>query len=159
MLDGGCWTLDAGRGLWLENRFSHKMQQARSLRLRFPAFWVRQMATDPFEKFERSRVGWTIPLALFIIGGGLTYFAVSSLHGVLLRELESAQATQAEQAAQGGEVQTANPVAEPDNGEADDGEPDTGESDTGESDNGESDNGESDEIGSDVGVTGAPKEK
>ncbi len=131
MLDGGCWTLDAGRGLWLENRFSHKIQQARSLRLRFPAFWVRQMATDPFEKFERSRVGWTIPLALFIIGGGLTYFAVSSLHGVLLRELESAQA---EQAARGGDVQTANPVVE-------------------------LDNGESDEIGSDVGVTGAPEEK
>ncbi len=94
-------------------------------------FWVRQMATDPFEKFERSRVGWTIPLALFIIGGGLTYFAVSSLHGVLLRELESAQA---EQAARGGDVQTANPVVE-------------------------LDNGESDEIGSDVGVTGAPEEK
>lgn len=89
------------------------------------------MATDPFEKFERSRVGWTIPLALFIIGGGLTYFAVSSLHGVLLRELESAQA---EQAARGGDVQTANPVVEPDNGE-------------------------SDEIGSGVGVTGAPEEK
>ena len=107
------------------------------------------MATDPFEKFERSRVGWTIPLALFIIGGGLTYFAVSSLHGVLLRELESAQATQAEQAARGGEVQTANPVVEPDNVEPD----------NGESDNGASDNGETDEIGSDVGVTGAPTEK
>ncbi len=157
MLDGGCWTLDAGRGLWLENRFSHKIQQARSLRLRFPAFWVRQMATDPFEKFERSRVGWTIPLALFIIGGGLTYFAVSSLHGVLLRELESAQATQAEQAeqaAQGGEVQTANPVVESDNGESDNVEPDNVEPD-----NGESDNGETDEIESDVGVTGAPTEK
>ncbi len=113
-------------------------------------FWVRQMATDPFEKFERSRVGWTIPLALFIIGGGLTYFAVSSLHGVLLRELESAQATQAEQAeqaeqaAQGGEVQTANPVVEPDNVEPDNVEPD---------------NGETDEIESDVGVTGAPTDK
>jgi hypothetical protein len=63
--------------------------------------------------------------------GGLTYFAVSSLHGVLLRELESAQA---EQAARGGDVQTANPVVE-------------------------LDNGESVEIGSDVGVTGAPEEK
>ena len=149
MLDVGCWTVDAGRGLWLENGFSHKIQPARSLRLRFPAFWVRQMANDPFEKFERSRVGWTIPLALFILGGGLTYFAVSSLHGVLLRELESAQATQAEQAAQGGEVQTANPVVEPDNVEPDNVEPD----------NVEPDNGETDEIGSDVGVTGAPTEK
>ncbi|MGI9445948.1 MAG: hypothetical protein ACR2N1_26010 [Rubripirellula sp.] len=123
------------------------------------------MANDPFEKFERSRVGWTIPLALFFLGGGLTYFAVSSLHGVLLRELESAQATQAEQAeqaeqvAQGGEVQTANPVVEPDNVEPDNVEPDNVESDNVESDNGESDNGETDEIGSDVGVTGAPTEK
>jgi len=55
----------------------------------------RQMSTDPFEQFERSRGGLVIPLALFVMGGCLTYAAVSSLHGVVLREAEVARMIEA----------------------------------------------------------------
>ena len=47
------------------------------------------MTTDPFEKFERSRGGLSIPLAVFIFGGLLTYLAVSSLHGIAIRHDEA----------------------------------------------------------------------
>jgi hypothetical protein len=52
------------------------------------------MTTDPFENFERSRIGWSIPVALFVFGGFLTYLAVNSLHGVVLREENAARAAQ-----------------------------------------------------------------
>ncbi len=94
------------------------------------------MTTDPFENFERSRFGLSIPLALFMLGGVLTYFAVSSLHGVLLRELETVKEAQTEQ---GGEVVTGNPPVALDVGEQGIGKPD--------------------EFGADSGATGATGEK
>ncbi len=66
-----------------------------SCRVSFLKVRGRQMSTDPFEQFERSRGGLVIPLALFVMGGCLTYAAVSSLHGVVLREAEVARMIEA----------------------------------------------------------------
>jgi len=66
-----------------------------SYRVSFLKVRGRQMSTDPFEQFERSRSGLIIPLALFVMGGCLTYAAVSSLHGVVLREAEAARMMEA----------------------------------------------------------------
>ena len=77
-----------------------------SFGLRFPAPPGRPMTTDPFRNFERSRFGLSIPVALFTLGGVLTYLAVNSLYGVLLRELDAVEATQTEP---GGESAPGNP--------------------------------------------------
>ena len=53
-----------------------------------------QMSTDPFEKFESSRSGLIIPLAVFVLGGCLTYVAIGSLRGVFLRQVEAAKRLQ-----------------------------------------------------------------
>ena len=71
------------------------------------------MTTDPFENFERSRIGLSIPAVLFLVGGVLTYLSINSLHGVLLREAEAARARQSELEGQGRDVPTGNaPVAD-----------------------------------------------
>jgi hypothetical protein len=79
------------------------------------------MSTDPFEKFERSRGGLIIPLAVFVLGGCLTYAAVRSLRGVFLRQVEAAQRLQsaapdipADPDVQGGSVSIGPGVTAPD---------------------------------------------
>lgn len=72
------------------------------------------MTTDPFEKFEQSRFGWSIPVALFVFGGLLTYLAVNSLHGVVLREVNAARAAQRQQTL---ELQSGIPATAVDGGE------------------------------------------
>lgn len=70
------------------------------------------MTTDPFENFERSRIGLSIPAVLFMVGGVLTYLSINSLHGVLLREEEAARARQSQLEVPGRDVPTGNaPVA------------------------------------------------
>jgi len=131
--------MDAGRGLWLRNGFSPKIRERMTVSTQPPALWVRQMNTDPFENFERSRLGWSVPVALFLLGGALTYFAVSSLHGILLREVQAAQAEQ------GRDVQTANPPVVPSGkGPEDKGPEDKGPEDKGPEDKGPEDKGPED---------------
>ena len=62
------------------------------------------MTTDPFRNFERSRFGLSIPLALFTLGGVLSYLAISALYGVLLREEEAVGATQKDPSVESVEV-------------------------------------------------------
>ncbi|MAI30781.1 MAG: hypothetical protein L7W43_00305 [Rubripirellula sp.] len=73
------------------------------------------MTNDPFEQFERSRFGWSIPLVLFIVGSVLTYLAVNSLHGIWLREVDAARAAQVDQ---GGDLQKSNSPVEIDDSAA-----------------------------------------
>jgi len=92
-----------------------------------PCILGRQMNPDPFENFERSRAGWSIPLALLVLGGGLTYLAINSLHGILLREVDAPRAAQAEkggpaEAGQGGELQAGNPHVAVENGKLEEAE-------------------------------------
>ena len=84
------------------------------------------MSTDPFEKFERSRGGLIIPLAVFVLGGCLTYAAVRSLRGVFLRQVEAAQELQsadpdvpADADVQGGSASIGPGVTAPDENAAD----------------------------------------
>ncbi|MAI73225.1 MAG: hypothetical protein CMM01_20280 [Rhodopirellula sp.] len=74
------------------------------------------MSTDPFENFERSRVGWIIPFSLFFVGGILTYLAVNSLHGILVRELDAARAAQVEK---GGDLHAGETPSATDAGQSD----------------------------------------
>lgn len=67
------------------------------------------MATDPFESFERSRAGWSIPAGLFILGAFLTFLAVNSLHAVVLRDVEAARTTEPDLNGQGGDSQSSQP--------------------------------------------------
>ncbi|MDG2222193.1 MAG: hypothetical protein P8L85_12500 [Rubripirellula sp.] len=38
------------------------------------------MSEDPFARFERSRSGWLLPVALFVLGAIPTALAVSTVH-------------------------------------------------------------------------------
>jgi hypothetical protein len=46
------------------------------------------MSEDPFARFERSRSGWMLPAAFFILGAIPTALAVSKVHQMgLLRDV------------------------------------------------------------------------
>jgi hypothetical protein len=41
------------------------------------------MQNDPFEQFERSRGGLLIPVAIFVLGACLTWFAIGNLQPIV----------------------------------------------------------------------------
>lgn len=49
----------------------------------FQSTWY-AMQTDPFERFERSRSGLLIPVAIFFVGACLTWYAIQNLNRIVV---------------------------------------------------------------------------
>lgn len=73
------------------------------------------MNHDAFERFESSRRGWLIPVALFLLGAVATLFAIDAVMDVAMKQMQAAS-DQQQAAEAGGENTAANaalPVANP----------------------------------------------
>lgn len=44
------------------------------------------MSEDPFARFERSRGGWLIPVAIFLLGAVPTVLAIRTIDGMALMQ-------------------------------------------------------------------------